>query len=35
VRVDINEESGATPVASEIATGTNARQALLRAADVA
>jgi TolB protein len=35
VRVDIAKGSAATPVASEVATGTNARHALLRAADLA
>lgn len=35
VRVDIAKEPGNTPVASEIVSGTSARNALLRAADVA
>ena len=35
VRVDITKGAAATPVASEIVTGLNARQALLRAADLA
>lgn len=35
VRVDITKGSAATPYASEVATGGNARQALLRAADIA
>lgn len=35
VRVDILQVSSATPVASQIATGTTQRQALLRAADFA
>lgn len=35
VRIEVTRGSGATPVASEIATGTTARQALLRAADIA
>jgi TolB protein len=35
VRVDVLRGSGGTPVASETANGTNARQALLRAADLA
>lgn len=35
VRVDITRGSAATPVASETATGTSARHALLRAADIA
>jgi TolB protein len=35
VRVDVTRGSAATPVASEVVTGTTARQALLRAADVA
>lgn len=35
VRVDVTRGSGATPVASEVATGANAREALLRAADIA
>lgn len=35
VRVDILRGSGGTPIASEVVTGTTARQALLRAADVA
>ncbi len=35
VRVDITKGSAATPVASQVATGTSARQALLRAADYA
>lgn len=35
VRVDITKGSAGTPYASEVVTGTNARNALLRAADVA
>lgn len=35
VRVDITKGNPATPFASEVATGANARQALLRAADIA
>jgi TolB protein len=35
VRVDITRGSAGTPVASEVATGTNARNALFRAADIA
>ena len=35
VRVDITKGSSATPVASQVTTGSNARQALLRAADYA
>jgi TolB protein len=35
VRVDISKGAAATPVASEIATGTSARNALLKAADMA
>ncbi|HYD85046.1 MAG TPA: biopolymer transporter Tol, partial [Opitutus sp.] len=35
VRVDITRGSAATPVASQVATGANAREALLRAADIA
>jgi TolB protein len=35
VRVDITRGSGGAPVASEMATGNNARHALLRAADIA
>ena len=35
VRVDITRGSAATPVASEVATGPSARQALFRAADIA
>ncbi|MGH7957664.1 MAG: biopolymer transporter Tol, partial [Opitutaceae bacterium] len=35
VRVDITRGSAATPVASEVASGTTARHALLRAADIA
>lgn len=35
VRVDITRGAAATPVASEVVAGTNARNALLRAADVA
>lgn len=35
VRVDITKGSAGTPFASEVATGANERQALLRAADIA
>lgn len=35
VRVDITKGSAGTPFASEIASGSNSRQALLRAADIA
>jgi TolB protein len=35
IRVDITKGSAATPFSSDIATGTTARQALLRAADIA